>query len=224
MKKINIYIVKNNLDREQSEKLLQIYRPDKSMKYRQITNVISSVLTEIILKKHLFEVHGNDKLTVKYSVYDGTSKPKINFPNFHFSNSHSEKYIVVATSSTPIGIDVEEVKSVEYKDIINNYFSRNEIQYINMYPDKSRERFYELWTIKESYMKYTGKGIGDILNTKDIVSLNIDNTYQTALLCSFFCIFKHKDFKISLCSSINTEPYVIYSDAKSLLSFVKEHL
>lgn len=73
--------------------------------------------------------------------------------NIWFNISHSHNLVILATSSLPVGVDIEHIKPVS--DHMKKYISSlEEYQYIT--DDQS---FYELWTNKESLVKCIGTGI-----------------------------------------------------------------
>ena len=97
-----------------------------------------------------------------------------NVPLF-FSLSHSGDYTVCAVSSCCIGIDLQKVKNnnrdrSEY--IASNYFSLDEYLHLK---ENDFEDFFDIWTAKESVVKYTGEGITEefngfsVLNNTDFV-------------------------------------------------------
>ncbi len=55
---------------------------------------------------------------------------------------------------------IEEIKNADLK-IAKRFFNEKEYEYLNSISDskKQREEFYRLWTMKESYMKFTGLGM-----------------------------------------------------------------
>ena len=88
--------------------------------------------------------------------YDERGKPFFrNIPDFFLSLSHSFPFYAVAFSDSPIGIDIEVIKKAE-GGIAKRMFTENELRYAC----RDDSRFYEIWTKKEAYSKFTGKGIG----------------------------------------------------------------
>lgn len=86
----------------------------------------------------------------------------------HFNISHAAERVVCAlTRKMEVGIDVEFVdRNVDIEDF-RGVFSKAEWQWI----DHDREKFFTLWTQKESVMKAMGKGFSQ--NPTDIaVSAN----------------------------------------------------
>jgi 4'-phosphopantetheinyl transferase len=80
----------------------------------------------------------------------------------HFNLSHTEKAAVLAvTVNREVGVDVEYLcrkgKTVE---LAESYFSPAEVQQLLILPKaKQKERFFELWTLKEAYIKACGMGL-----------------------------------------------------------------
>lgn len=80
-------------------------------------------------------------------------------PNFHFNVSHAGEWVVCISSSTEVGIDVEHIQPIDL-DIAKYYFS--ELEYMDLQTKEDEEKtsyFYELWTLKESYIKARGMGL-----------------------------------------------------------------
>ncbi len=87
----------------------------------------------------------------------------------HFNISHSGHYVVCATSSTGVGIDVERVRKVNLR-IAERFFSAPEIHDLMACDEESRMHYFiTLWTIKESYLKAIGRGLTQQLNSFTII-------------------------------------------------------
>ena len=89
-----------------------------------------------------------------------------------FSISHCKHGIAVAISETPIGIDIEHIRTAN-PDLVARTMNENEQQQI-WSSDQPDVAFTSLWTQKEAVLKMQGTGIiSDIKNT--LVALeNID--------------------------------------------------
>lgn len=126
-------------------------------------SVINKVFS-FILRKNV------EKIEVLEGKY---KKPFIkNHKGIKFNISHTDGLVIVGFSQEEIGVDIEWInKRFEYKDIVNNCFTDSEIEYI----DNNFCKFYELWTIKEAYLKCDG--IGLIRDTKEIEVINISKNW-----------------------------------------------
>jgi 4'-phosphopantetheinyl transferase len=84
-----------------------------------------------------------------------------------FNLSHTEKLIVMAvTLDQEVGVDVEYLPRMSNMlSIANSFFSQAEVtQLFDLPPDKQNNRAFDLWTLKEAYIKACGKGLSIPLN------------------------------------------------------------
>lgn len=78
----------------------------------------------------------------------------------HFSISHSGAYGAVAVHDKPIGIDIQHMRDVPFAKLASRYFLPDEsAQMQNAEEAEQRLLFYRYWTMKESYLKRSGKGM-----------------------------------------------------------------
>lgn len=87
-----------------------------------------------------------------------------------FSISHSDSLIVLGVAKDrAIGIDVENVSSRQAPiDVADTYFGPTEMVALSFLPPAEQEkRFYEYWTLKESYTKALGLGLSIPLDKVD---------------------------------------------------------
>jgi len=112
-----------------------------------------------------------------------------------FSVSHSGKYWVCAVSGQQIGVDIQK-KSNEYKqDIAERFFHPDEYQYLiqNNFKD-----FFDVWTAKESCVKYTGQGIGNDFSAFSVVKDNRIFEYINGVRIKFIPI--NLDYCLCICA------------------------
>jgi len=86
---------------------------------------------------------------------------KQNSASLYFNLSHSVEKVVLAVSRfRDIGVDVQCArKSRRIAAISQRYFSGTEADELLILPEEQRQsRFYDLWTLKEAYIKACGKG------------------------------------------------------------------
>ena len=91
-----------------------------------------------------------------------------NYPNFYFNVSHTRNAVVVCVAAYPIGVDIERVKKAK-PDIAKRFFTTDEQQYVFEKNDLIDERFFEIWTKKEAYIKCLGKGLSIPLNSFSVL-------------------------------------------------------
>lgn len=86
----------------------------------------------------------------------------------HFNVSHSGRYVVCAVDGSPVGIDVEEIAPVDLR-IASRFFASGEKEYVQSAASGERAyRFFEVWTMKESYIKREGVGLSIPLPSFDV--------------------------------------------------------
>lgn len=76
---------------------------------------------------------------------------------FHFNLSHSGKYVVLAVSDAPVGIDIEQVIPTAWQDIAQT-FGAAERGMLNSSADPLN-CFYRIWTAREAFAKEEGIGL-----------------------------------------------------------------
>jgi 4'-phosphopantetheinyl transferase len=78
-----------------------------------------------------------------------------------FNLSHTDGLLALAVAESSIGVDVEDVtrpgRTVELAD---RFFAPSEIAALHALPEAGRRaRFFDLWTLKEAYIKARGMGL-----------------------------------------------------------------
>ncbi|NEW06732.1 4'-phosphopantetheinyl transferase superfamily protein [Paenibacillus sp. SYP-B3998] len=136
--------------KEKQEKLARFRYPQDA--YRSL---FGEMLIRAMISKHL-SLH-QDQIKFELNAY---GKPHLaGVDSFHFNVSHAGKWVVAVWARVPIGIDVEEVKSIDIR-LAQRFFSKIEIDDLLAKSELDQyEYFYDLWTLKESYIKAVGKGL-----------------------------------------------------------------
>ena len=73
-------------------------------------------------------------------------KPRFDSEEVFFNLSHSHGVIMLGISHTPIGVDIEKIRDIDYKKF--TFIDAEDL-----------EDFFEKWTERESYLKWTGEGL-----------------------------------------------------------------
>lgn len=81
-----------------------------------------------------------------------------------FNISHSGDYVVCAFSDTEVGVDIEK-KLNPRMQVARRFFHPVELAMLESRSEEQGERFYDLWTVKESFLKYTGQGLSRPLSS-----------------------------------------------------------
>ena len=129
-----------------------------------------------------------------FVVADPGGKPRIaGQDTFHFNLSHSGNRVAIAWGDSPVGVDVQHMRMNRgNEELARRFFTREEQEYIFAQPERMQERFYQVWTGKESYLKYLGTGLQKSLASFSVLSPEIAPMLKTRYLPGGYCI--------SLCS------------------------
>ncbi len=96
---------------------------------------------------------------------DAHGRPRIAAPQtaapLEFNIAHSGDLVVVGVApGNPLGVDAEHLARGTDTTRLERYFSPLEIEQLRALPAHARRlRFFELWTLKESYLKARGVGL-----------------------------------------------------------------
>jgi 4'-phosphopantetheinyl transferase len=95
----------------------------------------------------------------------------------HFNISHAGNWVVCALDNSPVGIDVEQVMPVDIEEF-SDHFSAEEYALLSAEAgERQLGLFYELWTLKEAYIKQQGKGMSIPLNAFSVSGLTEGRPY-----------------------------------------------
>ncbi|MDE7286171.1 MAG: 4'-phosphopantetheinyl transferase superfamily protein [Lachnospiraceae bacterium] len=76
-----------------------------------------------------------------------------------FNLSHAGNMVICAVAEKEVGCDVEKIAKMP-EGVAERFFHQDEIEYIYACQGSERdERFFQIWTMKESYIKMTGEGM-----------------------------------------------------------------
>ncbi len=171
-----------HLPKVRQEKCLKFFHKEDRQRSLGAGNIINQILTD-------FNCNG--------AVTNGIcGKPEAD--GIFFNISHSGEYVIGVASDTPIGCDIEKMVKAPIK-IADRFFYHDEKKYILGHKDRDFA-FWQLWTLKESYMKMTGEGMSLPLD-KFCIEVNDDiSVYRNNIKQN--CIFKHYIYyghSISVC-------------------------
>lgn len=137
------------------------------------------------------------------SIAEGGKPYLVSEPGIHFSLSHSGNWAVCALSDHPVGVDIERCEPGR-RDIASRFFHREEVRYLNtVLPSARDDAFYKLWTLKESFVKSTGRGLDLPLRSfwVDIHRMppRLDCAEVTGNYSLFLPEFADRDYRLAVC-------------------------
>ncbi len=86
------------------------------------------------------------------------------YPQIHFNLAHSENMVLAVFARAEVGCDIEYMKKADLK-LAKRFFCPEEYEFLADLPKEQQDSFFfQLWTLKESFLKATGMGLELPLN------------------------------------------------------------
>ena len=119
-----------------------------------------------LLERHRKDLPGNiQRADELYACLEGMIEKGIHgkpyfreYPQIHFNISHSGEYGACALSSVPCGLDIQEIRKIRSRRLLEHVLSEEEMKIVQSHENMERE-FCRFWTRKESFLKLSGEGI-----------------------------------------------------------------
>ena len=133
------------------------------------------------------ETHGRP-----YLALSGQDQP------LQFSLSYTDGLVAAAVvAEGRVGIDVEYIsRDTDCLEIAHKYFSPCEYTELEQLPEiQMKERFFELWTLKEAYVKAQGLGLSLALNE---VNFNFSDNHSDQITLTSATMSEEKYWQVRL--------------------------
>lgn len=177
MQKVKLYVADTDLGLKKKRFLLEnvsVGQKEKALRFAneidQIRSLLSSYLKNLLSRE---EVLKNEY-----------GKPY--FDNGPFFNiSHSGKYVLMAVSTSEVGVDIEEMKNKDMSALVR-IFNEAEAKMIKEHSD-----FYYLWCAKESLIKCMGLTVGKIREIPGLPLNGLKTFKGKDYQCKSFIYDKH---------------------------------
>lgn len=118
------------------------------------------------------------EFTFSFNEY---GKPYLAEEPMYFNISHSGSSIAVAfTALGPIGVDIEQLRDIDYLKLASRFFAKKERIQLSSYQEEDRQMaFYRCWARKEAFIKAIGKGVSLPL---DQFAISLDDDRYPSLI------------------------------------------
>lgn len=177
------------------------YRKAKISKMKMQKDKNLSLGVGILIDTYLQSLGLREKDMIYEERYNGKPYFK-SLSQVYFNASHSGNCAVCTFADEEIGCDIEKSDIVNL-EIAKRFFAKSECNHILSAKTESEqsERFFRLWTLKESYLKYMGKGLPGGLNSFEIVLNNDIALKEKGVFQNIrFKEYRYLDYYISVCS------------------------
>lgn len=185
---MNVFIlqIKPGCNRQLTEQCLRVLSPNEKLKFQKFYFDKDKLLylhSHAMLRRLLaaYSALKPEDLVFTHNAY---GKPAMNHPKpLSFNLSHAHQMAVLAISSDPqidLGADIEYTQGREdIIDLADHYFSPSESQLLReQFRTQQCTTFFQLWTLKEAYIKAIGKGLSMALDSFSFGALTTDITIQ----------------------------------------------
>lgn len=171
-----------------------------------------------LLLRHAFITVAKEDLSEKI-VIGPYGQPVLPDDGLHFSLSHSKNFALCCIADGPIGCDLEAQRK-KLPQVLKRVFTQKEhAEFSAFTPEEQRQLFFQIWTRKESFVKWLGRGIGfpfsefAVFTNGDFVE---DVTYNKKTVC--FRGYSLEDYEIALCCENKDFPDEIQQIQAKLLT------
>ena len=127
---------------------------DKALRFRREEDRIRSVTGALLVREALRRRFGPAGAAL---AYNACGKPCVPGSGYHFNLSHSGALVVLATAETEVGVDVEEMRPLDWREF-TPVLTAEEQRLLRSSGDPA-DTFYRIWTIREAFAKRTGIGL-----------------------------------------------------------------
>ena len=185
---------------------IQESRVKSLAKFKFAKDKVIGLYAELLVRYILSSEFGINNDNIKF-LKNKYGKPYLGVKEkIKFNYSHSGDVIVCAFDIDEIGVDVEKVTDIDLA-ISEVVFSKDELKLFNL-ADESRKKefFFELWTMKESYVKAKGEGLSIDLKSFSVV-------FDETLWCNEWSFIQYElpeKYKIAICSKRNKFPKLVH--------------
>ena len=173
---IEVYLLKLTSRLEEPvEKFLHYFtarRQEKILRYKFAADRNRTVWAELLVRSIIAKKISRTVEEIQIER-DEKGKPYVIDSSLKISLAHSKNWAACSVGESPNGIDVEE----DFADalaIAENFFQPHEYRQLCKLDGRARtEKFLSLWTTKESFAKFTGRGIDEnfaVIDAEEILS------------------------------------------------------
>ena len=203
MQTVKLYVADTDLGKKHFRFLLEnvsVGQKEKALRYANEIDQIRSLLSSYL----------KNQLSREELLKNENGKPYfLNGP--YFNISHSGRYVLMAVSTSEIGVDIEEIKNKDMSSLVR-IFNEAEAKMIKEHSD-----FYYLWCAKESLIKCMGLSVGKVREIPGLPLNGLKTFKGKDYQCKSFIYDKHivsitregnEEFEIDI-EKVNKLPYLM---------------
>lgn len=141
--------------------------------YRYYKDKLGCLYSELLVRRFGSELINVSPDQLSFGCGANGKPFVLGVPDFHYNVTNTDGYVVLAVCEEPVGVDAERVRALRPK-VMARCFTEREREYAK----QGNDRFFEVWTKKEAYVKCKGKGLFSApLNSFDVLDDKIGKGY-----------------------------------------------
>jgi len=198
---------KNQISLEKLLPNISVEKQNRIKKFVQINDAYRTLLGELLVRFALYKRYGSIPKQLEFDK-NFYGKPFLcQYPSFHYNVSHSGDWVVCAVYNKKIGVDIEKILPFDWQ-MAKGFFTRGEYWELLNTKEERNAFFYDLWTLKESYVKAQGRGLSIPLNSFNVKRHSSDRITLTDMntgkaITDFSCKQYKRDnqYRLSVCTN-----------------------
>lgn len=166
----HLYIMKvpQQVEAERTERLLRLTSVDKQEKIRRLRRTEDqnrTLFADLLARCLIAEEFNLSNEEIAFAAGPFGKPFALGLDEFKFNLSHAGCWVACAIDRQEVGVDIEQIAPIEL-EIAQHFFAPEEYEgLIQAEPAERLKLFYELWTLKESFIKMTGCGLNTPLDS-----------------------------------------------------------
>jgi len=188
---------------------------ERVKRFRFFGDAQNCLVGDVLARVEICRVTGLGNRQLEFAVNSYGKPFLVNDPCLHYNISHAGHCVACVVSDVPVGIDVEVVRSVDMR-VVERFFALDEQEYVlSAQKDVQRQRFFEVWTKKESRIKWAGKGLLESLS-----SFSVLDTQKRGEVF-YHRVYDNGEVICHVCSSKEESPLVRVINTIKLFEYIQ---
>jgi 4'-phosphopantetheinyl transferase len=142
----------------------------RASRFRQPGDSDLYLLAHVMLRDFLGRLVHRDPAALQFTSDPG-GKPQLADRAVEFNLSHTRGAVVIGAGGAPLGVDIEYEDRRANMDVAKRFFSSPEYHRLLPLDETARRReFFQIWTLKEAWLKARGSGLAEPLDAFQVES------------------------------------------------------
>ena len=184
MKRIAVWHKQFNEEEPFSMEKLSFEEKQKAERFYKTSDRANYIASHLFLRKvlsHYFPSVSEEMWHFEVNAYGKPFLASSHGLKFHFNLSHSRSHVyVICSKELECGIDVEDVRTMEWNSGLLDLVMHKEEQKIFLASKEKEMLFFQYWTLKEAHVKALGKGVSIPLESVVFDDLNLQPSHFKA--------------------------------------------